>query len=241
MKCEKCGESFKIVGKISSCPWCGKAALEGETPELMRAPEVKKTDPVADNGDAMAYMDKPWLVRLSSPGFDDSFFGVNRSVDPDNGDAMTPAGRLQSVGELIASDLITMEEGKELLSFPEVKKTDPVADNGDDSALAINALDYALKTLYSPEEVVARMAYMDNPRLARITKREKFGGKMNPWLAGADDSFFDVNRSVDPVRLTGYRPNPIITPFIACKHEFIPLFNSVSCKFCGLDRDEIKV
>jgi hypothetical protein len=37
MKCEKCGESFKIVGKISSCPWCGNEPTA----------EVKKTDPAA--------------------------------------------------------------------------------------------------------------------------------------------------------------------------------------------------
>jgi hypothetical protein len=23
-----------------------------------------------------------------------------------------------------------------------------------------------------------------------------------------------------------------------CNHEFIPLFNSISCKFCGLDQDK---
>jgi hypothetical protein len=44
------------------------------------------------------------------------------------------------------------------------------------SALDVTGFDYALKTRYSPE-VVAYMAYMDNPWFARITKREKFGGK----------------------------------------------------------------
>jgi hypothetical protein len=25
-----------------------------------------------------------------------------------------------------------------------------------------------------------------------------------------------------------------------CKHKFIPMFNSISCEFCGIDKDKTK-
>jgi hypothetical protein len=43
-------------------------------------------------------------------------------IFPSSSLPMTPAGRLQSVEELIASGLITSEQGKELLSFPDLER-----------------------------------------------------------------------------------------------------------------------
>jgi hypothetical protein len=229
MKCEKCGESFKIVGKISSCPWCGNEPTV----------EVKKTDPAA--GKVFSFM------KMGRRG---------RLFITETPELMRPPQVKAAVDKVFSTQDRIGNRGR--LFMAETPK------------LTSDALTCALKTLYS-QEAVARMAYgsgeaaNDRNKISglaawfpgplagqantQIEIRNAFMGNMHCKAPGhngrlpasaptGSDSFFGVNRSVDPpIAILG---NSDLEP-AACQHEFIPMFNSISCKKCGLDRDKIKI